>query len=184
MSRCARLPNGWACPETRSGVTYGPAPCCPPIPNVIAPANSTGSRRSLLAGSRPKRPGLANSEELLSRFTRISARWVSPAPMIASRRLPDAGDRSNTSRRRRPDAGRSFPSGLLQAKRSSSTGARTGPSSTASAPSCRSRNSSSATAAPSSCVPTCCRLTRCCSTPIIMRSLRGAAFHAAASTTT
>ena len=123
------------------------------------------------------------SRRTLKQMHAIAARWASPAPMIACARLPGAGEQQQ-ERHAPPDAGPSFRSGLRPAKRSSSTGARTGPSSTASVPSCRSRSSSSATAAPSSCGPICCRPTRCCSTRTIMRSWRGAAFHAAASTTT
>src|SRR5690554_6613301 len=70
-----------------------------------------------------------------------------------------------------------------QARRSSSTGARTGPMSVASGLSCKWRISSSRTAAPFWFGPICCKHMRCCSTLIGMLSVSLKACRAAASTT-
>ena len=71
-----------------------------------------------------------------------------------------------------------------RARRSSSTGRRTGRSSPASEPSCRSPTSSSPTAAPSFFGPIRSRPMRCCSTPTTTPSACSAACRGAASTTT
>ena len=70
-----------------------------------------------------------------------------------------------------------------RAKRSSSTGRKTGRSSAASAPNYRSPTSSSPKAAPSFCGPIRSRAMRCCSTPITTPSACWAARRGAASTT-
>ena len=70
-----------------------------------------------------------------------------------------------------------------RARRSSSTGRRTGRSSAASGPSCRSLTSSSPTAAPSFSAPIRSRPTRCCSTPTTTPSASWAACRGGASTT-
>ena len=70
------------------------------------------------------------------------------------------------------------------ARHSSSTGQKTGRSSPASGPNCRSLTSSSPTAAPSFSAPILSRPTRCCSTPITTRSASWAACRGGASTTT
>ena len=129
-------------------------------------------------GSRASRSGRSCS------CTPIWRRWAMTAPTIAWRLSP-ANGRPPGSASRRPRAGASScPWRSRPARRSSSTGRRTGRSSPASGPSCRSPTSSSATAAPSFSAPIRSRRTRCCSTPTITPSACWAAFRGAASTTT
>jgi transcriptional regulator with XRE-family HTH domain len=94
-----------------------------------------------------------------------------------------AGAQIGTGRNRRRGAAPMCRWCSSPAKRSSSTGARTGPISAASASSCRSPISSCRTAGRSWCGPICCKPTRCCSTPTGMPSASSAAFLAAGSTT-
>src|SRR3984885_415846 len=75
------------------------------------------------------------------------------------------------------------PLAFWRAKRSSSTGQRTGRSSAESGPNCRSLTSSSPTAAPSFSEPIRSRPMRCCSTPITTLSASWAACRGGAFTT-
>ena len=85
--------------------------------------------------------------------------------------------------RRRAAAARSCRWRSCPARRSSSTGRKTGRSSAASGPNCRSPTSSSPTAAPSFSGPIRSRPTRCCSTPTTTPSACWAACRGGASTT-
>ena len=130
-----------------------------------------------------RRGSRASRSARLSSCTPIWWRWATTAPTIAWRPSPVTGRPLGSWSRRPQAAASSCPWRSPPARRSSSIGRKTGRSSPASGPSCRSPTSSSATAAPSSCAPIRSRPTRCCSTRIITPSACWAAFRGAASTT-
>jgi len=117
-----------------------------------------------------------NSGAPQSRCTPTSSRWATTAPTTALPHSCGHGRPSVSAKPRPVGAAHSCRWLSPPARRSSSTGARTGRCWVVSAPSCR-------TIGHSSCAPICCRPTRCCSMPIITPSACWAACPGVGSTT-
>ena len=148
------------------------------LPTVQAVIRQLG--RIALKGKRGSR---ASRSGRSSNCTPIWLPSATTVPTIAWRPSLATGRPLGNRNRRRAAAACSCRWRFWRAKRSSSTGRKTGRSSAASGPNCRSLTSSSPTAAPSFSGPVRSRPMRCCSTPITTLSASWAACRGGAFTT-